>query len=175
MATHHFPARPRLLTAAAAVGSCLIAMPSVGRADVASARRPVAIFTPGPTLEYGLDGTWRFGGELTLSQYVGSYGYGGAFGGTTSGRLYGEAQAALILGNKHNLVVGLNPGFVVDVTADKPRWGGQATLWLNYAMTRRRTWPLASPIVPFARAQLVDTHGLTVTFGITLKLPIPAS
>ena len=147
----------------------------VAVADVASARRPLALFTPGPLVAYGLNGKWHVGGELALGQYVGGYGYGVAFGGTTSGRIYAELQPALVLGDRHNLVVGLNPGVVVDVTADKPRWGGQATLWFNYAHARRHRVTLASPIVPFARVQAVGGAGLDVTFGVTLKLPLPAS
>lgn len=142
-------------------------------AEVASARRPLALFTPGPTVEYGLDGRWRFGGELTLAQYVGRYGYGASFGGITSGRIYLDAQPALVFGKQHNLVLGLNPGLVVDVTDRKPRWGGQATFWFNYVYPRRYRNPLASPIVPFVRAQAVDTFGFTFTFGLMVKFPLP--
>ncbi|MCG5053660.1 MAG: hypothetical protein KA712_11920 [Myxococcales bacterium] len=171
----HTPARRVFV---GAVCGALAAGAGIGRgaADVGSERRPVAVYTPGPTLELGLDGAWRFGAEVALAQYVGGWGYGAAFGASTNGRMYGELQPALVLGGKtHNLVLGLNPGLVIDVNGQEPRYGAQGTFWLNYALARRRKLPLGSPLVPFVRAQAVSGAGFTVTFGIALKLPIPAS
>jgi hypothetical protein len=145
------------------------------QADVGSERRPVAFYSLGPTVEWGLDGAWRFGADVSLSQYVGKFGYGGAFGATTEKRMYGELQGAWVLGGQHNLVLGLNPGFVIDVTQVTPRYGAQGTVWLNYALSRHRKDSLASPVVPFARVQEIPSMGFSVTFGITLKLPLRAS
>jgi hypothetical protein len=153
---------------------CLFA-PARAFADVGSERRPVAIYSLGPTVEWGLDGAWRFGADVSLSQYVGKWGYGGAFGATTEKRMYGELQGAWVLGGQHNLVVGLNPGFVIDVTQVTPRYGAQGTVWLNYALSRHRKDSMASPVVPFARVQEIPSMGFSVTFGITLKLPLRAS
>jgi hypothetical protein len=80
----------------------------------------------------GFDGSLRFGGEVAMAQYSGRWALRAAVG-FVPGRLYFEAQPALVLGDhQHNLVLGLNPGFVIDVTANVPRYGGQATLWANY-------------------------------------------
>jgi len=142
-------------------------------AEIGSERRPVSLFSPGATFEMGLDGSLRFGGEVAAAQYVGRWGFGAA-AGFVPGRLYLEVQPALVLGSRpHHLVVGLNPGFVVDVTGDAPRYGGQATLWANYANQAARPW--ASPLFPFVRAQAVLGMGFTVSGGLMLKLPIPVS
>jgi hypothetical protein len=120
-----------------------------------------------------LDGSLRFGGEVAAAQYVGGWGLGAA-AGFVPGRLYLEVQPALVLGNRpRHHVVGLNPGFVVDVTGDIPRYGGQATLWANYANQGARWWAL--PLFPFVRAQAVLGMGFAVSGGLMLKLPIPVS
>jgi hypothetical protein len=142
-------------------------------ANVGSAERPLGFISPGPTFEMGLDGSIRFGGEVALVQYSGGWALGAAMG-YVPGRLYLEAQPALVLGDHaHNLVLGLNPGFVIDVTADVPRYGGQATLWVNYIHQGARLW--ASPLFPFMRVQAVMGMGLVFTGGIMLKLPVPVS
>lgn len=142
------------------------------RADIATAERPSSYLTPGPSLEMGLDGSLRFGGEVALSQYAGGWSTGAAFG-FVSGRIYGEAQPALVLGDRHNLVLGLNPGFVIDVTAASPRYGGQATFWANYANRGAKLWAL--PLFPFVRVQAVLGMGVVFTGGIMLKIPVPVS
>jgi len=159
------------LAALAAFALVLADSPAI--ADVGSAERPLGFLTPGPTFEMGFDGSMRFGGEVALAQYSGSWALGAA-AGYVPGRLYLEAQPALLLGDRaHNLVVGLNPGFVIDVTADVPRYGGQATLWSNYVHKGARLW--ASPLFPFMRVQAVMGMGLVFTGGIMLKLPVPVS
>ena len=156
---------------AALAASVLMAPPAV--AEVGSARRPISFITPGPSFEMGLDGSMRFGGEVALAQYAGSWGLGAAVG-YVPGRLYFDAQPALVLGDgRHNVVVGLNPGFVIDVTGNVPRYGGQATLWTNYLHSGNRLW--ASPLLPFVRVQAVMGMGLVFTGGIMLKLPVPVS
>ena len=154
----------------------LIAIPLTGRlavAEVGSERRPKSFFTPGPSIDFGLDGSLRFGGELAVAQYTGSWGMGAAFGFVSS-RLYLEAQTALVLGGpSNNFLVGLNPGLVIDVSADVPRYGGQLALWGSYARNTGRLW--ASPIVPFVRMQAVAGMGLVLTGGLMLKLPILVS
>ncbi|MDX2023298.1 MAG: hypothetical protein SF187_23895 [Deltaproteobacteria bacterium] len=152
-----------------------VATTSPAGAEVGSARRPVALYALGPTAELGLDLSLRFGGELSLSQYVGNVGYGAAFGANSAGRMFAELQGAWVLGTRHNLVLGLNPGVVIDVTQTTPRYGVQGTFWFNYAQSRRRQDPLASPLVPFVRAQEIPGLGFTFTFGVTLKLPLRAS
>jgi hypothetical protein len=143
------------------------------RAEVGSTRRPVSLFTPGPSFELGFDGSLRFGGEVAMAQYSGRWALGAA-AGFVPGRLYFEAQPALVLGDHaHNLVLGLKPGFVIDVTANVPRYGAQATLWANYVHVGGRLW--ASPLLPFMRVQAVMGMGLVLTGGIMLKLPVPAS
>jgi hypothetical protein len=143
------------------------------RADVGSSRRPVSFITPGPSFEMGLDGSMRFGGEVALAQYAGDWALGAAVG-FVPGRFYLEAQPALVLGNQvHNLVLGLNPGFVIDVTTNVPRYGGQATLWANYVHAGKHLW--ASPLIPFVRVQAVMGMGLVFTGGLMLKLPVPIS
>jgi len=142
-------------------------------AEVGSERRPVGFITPGPTCAMGLDGSLRFGGEIALAQYAGGWGFGGAVG-FVSGRIYFEAQPALVFGeHAHNIVVGLNPGFVIDVTSTSPRYGGQATLWGNYVHSGARPW--ASPLVPFVRVEAVIGSGLVFTGGFMLKIPVPVS
>ena len=142
-------------------------------ADVGSARRPLSFITPGPSIELGLDGALRFGGEVALAQYSGSWGLGGAVG-FVGGRLYFEAQPAAVLGKRpQSLVVGLDPGFVIDVTGETPHYGGQLTVWANYVHVGARL--LASPIFPFVRAQAVLGMGLVFTGGLMLKLPVPVS
>jgi hypothetical protein len=154
-------------------GLALVALASTSaRAEVASARRPLSLITPGPTCEMGLDGSLRFGGEVALSQYSGASAFGAAFG-FVSGRLYAEAQPAIVLGEKNHLVLGLDPGVVIDVTSSSPRYGGQATLWANFARGGPRPW--ASPIFPVVRVQVVMGMGVVFTGGIMLKLPIPVS
>ena len=156
---------------AALAAFALAGRPAV--ADVGSAERPLGFITPGPSFEMGLDGSMRFGCEVALSQYSGGWAMGLA-AGYVPGRLYLEAQPALVLGDRpHNLVLGLNPGFVIDVTAEVPRYGGQATLWANYIHQGGRLW--ASPLFPFVRVQAVAGMGLIFTGGIMLKLPIPVS
>jgi len=151
----------------------LVALASApARSEVASVRRPASFITPGPSLEMGLDGALRFGGEVALSQYGGPWAFGAAFG-YVSGRLYAEAQPALVLGQRHHLVLGFNPGVVIDVTASSPRYGGQVTLWGNYAHGGPRLWAL--PLFPFVRAQAVVGMGVNFTGGIMLKLPVPVS
>jgi hypothetical protein len=121
----------------------------------------------------GLDGSLRFGGEMALAQYAGGWGLGGAVG-FASGRLYFEAQPALVFGeSRHNVVLGVNPGLVIDVTSSTPRYGGQATLWGNYVHNGARSW--ASPLVPFVRVEAVIAIGLSFTGGLMLKIPIPVS
>jgi hypothetical protein len=143
------------------------------RAEVGSARRPVSLITPGPSFEMGLDGSLRFGGEIAVAQYSGDWAFGAAVG-FVPGRLYFEAQPALVLaGNEHNLVLGLNPGLVIDVTTNVPRYGGQATLWADYVHAGPRAW--ASPLLPFVRVQAVMGRGLDFTGGLMLKLPVPVS
>jgi hypothetical protein len=143
------------------------------RAEVGSSRRPTCFMTPGPTMEMGLDGALRFGGEVALAQYAGDWAFGASVG-FVPGRLYLEAQPALVFGGPlHNLVLGLNPGFVIDVTSTVPRYGGQATLWGNYVHGGARLWAL--PIFPFVRVQAVMGMGLVFTGGLMLKLPIPVS
>jgi hypothetical protein len=149
----------------------LAALPA--RAEVGSTRRPVGFITPGPSFELGLDGSMRFGGEVAMAQYSGTWALGAA-AGFLPGRLYLEAQPAVVLGGRlHSLVLGLNPGFVIDVAGDVPRYGGQATLWANYVHGGTRLW--ASPLFPFARVQAVMGMGLVFTGGIMLKLPVPVS
>jgi hypothetical protein len=148
--------------------------PLPGRAEVGSDRRPLSYITPGPSLEMSLDGSPRFGGEVALAQYSGKSAVGAAVG-FVAGRIYFEAQPALVLGDRpHNLVLGFNPGFVIDVTADSPRYGFQATVWANYINNgRSRVW--ASPLLPFARLQAVAGMGVVFSGGLMLKLPIPVS
>jgi hypothetical protein len=166
--------RPSLGARLAALATLAVVALAGGpvRAEVASARRPVSLITPGPSLEMGLDGSLRFGGEIALAQYTGSSGLGGALG-FVSGRLYLEVQPALVLGDRHNLVLGLNPGLVIDVTGDLPRYGGQVTLWTNYVRSGASRWAL--PLFPFVRVQLVVGMGAVLTGGIMLKLPLPIS
>jgi len=162
---------PGFTAAALLAGLVLAARPVHG--EVGSERRPVSLITPGPSFEMGLDGSMRFGGEVAVAQYSGTWGLGAAVG-FVPGRLYFEAQPAWVLGNRPgSLVLGLNPGFVIDVTGTTPRYGGQATLWANYAHVGARRW--ASPLVPFVRAQVVIGMGLVLTGGITLKLPVPVT
>ena len=158
----------------ATVAVCAQALSSLpARAEVGSTRRPVSLFTPGPSFELGFDGSLRFGGEVAMAQYSGRWAFGAAVG-FVPGRLYFEAQPALVLGERaHNLVLGLNPGFVIDVTSNAPRYGGQATLWANYVHVGDRPW--ASPLLPFMRVQAVMGMGLVFTGGIMVKLPVPAS
>ena len=162
-----------------AMGAALAALASVvlagrpARADVGSTRRPLSFVTPGPSFELGLDGSMRFGGELAVAEYSGRWALGAA-AGFVPGRIYFEAQPAVVLGGHlHNVVLGLNPGFVIDVTAHAPRYGGQATLWANYAHGSAHLW--ASPILPFVRVQAVMGMGLVFTGGLMLKLPLPIS
>jgi hypothetical protein len=167
---------PRLFGSAVAAQLAVLVLVVVAstpaRAEVASARRPVSFITPGPSLEIGLDGSLRFGGEVALSQYAGSWAFGAAFG-FVSGRLYAEAQPALVLGERNHLVLGLDPGVVIDVTSSSPRYGGQATLWANYVRSGARLWAL--PLFPFVRVQAVIGIGVVFTGGIMLKLPVPVS
>jgi hypothetical protein len=162
----------RTLSPALATVAFAVAISTPAHAEVATARRPASFITPGPSLEMGLDASLRFGGEVALAQYAGAWGAGAAFG-FVSGRLYAEIQPALVLGGQHNLVLGLNPGFVIDVTASSPRYGGQATLWGNYVHGGTRLWAL--PLFPFARVQIVQGMGAVFTGGIMLKLPVPVS
>jgi hypothetical protein len=148
----------------------LVAWPAL--AEVGSAARPINFLTPGPSFEMGLDGSMRFGGELALAQYSGGWAAGAALG-FVSNRLYIEAQPALALGTRHSVVVGLNPGVVIDVTGNLPHYGGQATVWSNYVHAGDRRW--ASPVFPFVRVQAVLGMGLVFTGGLMLKLPLPIS
>lgn len=144
-------------------------------ADVGTARRPLAYLTPGPSFEIGLDGSLRFGGEVALAQYMGGWGFGAAVG-FVPGRFYVELQPAAILGSEpHNLVLGADPGFVVDLTGDVARYGGQLTLWANYAHAESRARLWALPVFPFLRAQAIAGIGFTFTGGLMLKLPLPVS
>ena len=143
------------------------------RADVGSERRPKSLLSLGPSFEIAIDGSMRFGGELALAQYSGRSGFGAA-AGFVSGRIYLELQPAWVLGGKtHNVVLGLNPGGVIDVTRNVPCYGGQVTLWANYARGAPRLWAL--PVFPFVRVQAVAWLGFTVTGGLMLKLPLPIS
>jgi hypothetical protein len=165
--------RPFAGATSAALGALFVLTAPPVAADVGSTRRPISFITPGPSFEMSLDGSMRFGGEVVLAQYAGSWALGAA-AGYVPGRLYLEAQPALVLGDhQHNLVLGLNPGFVVDVTGDVPRYGGQATLWANYIHSGTRLW--ASPLFPFVRVQAVLGMGLVFTGGIMLKLSVPVS
>jgi hypothetical protein len=165
-------------SSAGATGAALVALGLVAlawgpaRADVGSPRRTLSLLTVGPTLEMGLDASLRFGGEIALAQYSGGWALGGALG-FVSGRLYLEAQPALVLGDRRNLVLGLNPGVVIDVTGELPRYGGQATVWANYVHASASRW--TSPIFPFVRAQVVIGMGVVFSGGIMLKLPVPIS
>lgn len=161
----------RLIFALLAV---LALMERAATAEVGSERRPKSFITVGPSCELGLlDLSPRFGGELALAQYAGTWGFGSAFG-FSSGRLYLEAQPAVVLGRRpHSVVLGFNPGFVVDVTADAPRYGGQLTIWANYAHEGERL--RASPLFPFVRAQVVAGAGLVFTGGVMLKLALPVT
>jgi hypothetical protein len=110
---------------------------------------------------------------VAVAQYSGTWGLGAAIG-FVPGRLYFEAQPAWVLGeHAHSLVLGLNPGFVIDVTGTAPRYGGQATLWASYVHAARRRWAL--PLVPFVRAQAVVGMGMVFTGGIMLKMAVPIS
>ena len=143
------------------------------RAEVGSTRRPQSFITPGPSFEMDLGGSMRFGGEIAVAQYSGAWGMGVAVG-FVPGRLYFEAQPVWVIGARaSSLALGLNPGFVIDVTGTVPRYGGQATLWANYAHTGARRW--ACPLIPFVRAQAVVGMGVAFTGGLMLKLPIPIS
>jgi len=165
--------RPFAGATSAALGALLVLAGLPAAAEVGSAGRPVGFITPGPSCELGLAGSLRFGGEVALAQYSGGWGFGVAVG-FVPGRLYLEAQPTLVLGeHRHNLMLGLNPGFVIDVTGDVPRYGGQATLWANYVHSGARLWAL--PLFPFARVQVVTGMGLVFTGGIILKLPVPVS
>jgi len=162
-----------------AMGAALAVMAIVAlvgqpvRAEVGSTRRPLSFITPGPSFEVGLDGSLRFGGEVALAQYSGKWALGAAVG-FVPGRLYLEAQPAVVLGARpHNLVLGFNPGFVIDVTGDVPHYGGQATLWANYAHAGPGL--RASPLLPFVRVQAVVGMGFVFTGGLMLKLPVPVS
>jgi hypothetical protein len=161
---------------AALAALAVVALTSLpARADVGSDRRTVSVITFGPSLELDLDASLRFGGEVALSQYTGSSGLGVALG-FVQGRIYLEAQPAVVLGSrlsKHNLVMGFNPGIVVDVTDYQPRYGGQLTIWANYARSAGRLWAL--PLFPFVRVQGVAFMGFAITGGVMLKLPIPVS
>jgi len=161
-----------LVTALTTLGVLALAdLPA--RAEVGSTRRPMSFITPGPSFELGLDGSMRFGGEVALAQYSGSWALGAAVG-FVPGRLYFEAQPAVVLGGRiHSVALGLNPGLVIDVTGDVPRYGGQATLWANYVHGGARLW--ASPLLPFVRVQAVMGMGLVFTGGLMLKLPVPVS
>jgi len=153
------------------VALTLVAGPAA--AEVGSARRPASFLTPGPSLELGLDGSLRFGGEVALAQYSGGWGLGAA-AGFAGGRLYLDLQPAVVLGGRrHAAVVGFEPGLVVDVTGSSPRYGGQLTLWGNYVHQGARL--LASPIFPFVRAQAVLGMGVVFTGGLMLKLAVPVS
>ncbi|MBN2576219.1 MAG: hypothetical protein JXP73_16785 [Deltaproteobacteria bacterium] len=156
------------------VAGVVLALASApAHAEIGGERRPVSLFSPGATFEVGIDGSLRFGGEVAAAQYSGRWGFGAA-AGFVPGRLYLEGQPALVLGGRsHNVVLGLNPGFVIDVTGKEPRYGGQATLWGNYARAAARPWAL--PLFPFARVQAVLGMGFAVTGGLMLKLPVPVS
>ena len=151
--------------------AALLSLPA--QAKVGSARRTVSLVSPGPSFEVGIDGSLRFGGEVAAGQYWGDWGLGAAVG-FVPGRLYLEAQPVWVLGGRrHNVLVGGNPGFVIDVTGATPQYGFQATLWANYARAGARPW--ASPLLPFVRAQGVLGMGFVITGGLMLKLPIPVS
>jgi hypothetical protein len=164
----------RALGAGLTVAAVVLALAGApAYAAIGSERRLVSLFTPGATFEVAIDGRLRFGGEVAGAQYSGRWGLGAA-AGFVPGRIYLELQPALVLGDRpHNLVLGLNPGFVIDVTGREPHYGGQVTLWGNYAHPGVRPW--ASPLFPFVRVQAVLGIGFTITGGVMLKLPIPVS
>ena len=169
------PARLPYLQAASVALALLALAAGPALAEVGSTRRPVALLTPGPSLEMSLDGSLRFGGEVALAQYMGGWGFGAAVG-LVPGRFYVELQPAVVLGSEpHNLVLGLNPGFVVDVTGAVAHYGGQLTLWANYVHAEGRARPWALPLFPFFRAQAIAGIGFTFTGGLMLKLPLPVS
>lgn len=154
-------------------GVALVLWAGRATAEVGSARRPASFLTAGPSLELGLDGGLRFGGEVALAQYSGGFGLGAA-AGFAAGRLYLDLQPAVALGGpRHGAVLGFEPGFVVDVTGAAPRYGGQLTLWGNYVHHGKRLW--ASPIFPFVRAQAVLGMGVTFSGGLMLKVALPVS
>jgi hypothetical protein len=155
-------------------------------ADLGSTRRPKGYLTFGPTFEIDTDASLRFGGEVALTSYSGRSGYGIA-AGFVPGRIYLEFQPVWVLGGKapksrwepqkmHHLVLGLNPGAVVDVTKNVPCYGVQLTLWGNYIRStdaRGGGRPsFAWPVFPFFRVQAVEWLGFVFTGGLMLKLPI---
>jgi len=122
-----------------------------------------------------LDGALRVGGELSLTEYWGSGGAGAAFGYSAQ-RFYFEAQPVLAWNHrKHTVLIGLNPGFVIDVAASSPRYGGQLTLWANYAHASSWNDLWAFPLAPFARVQFVPGAPLGLVGGVMLKLPLHAA
>jgi len=153
------------------------------RADVGSERRPKSLLAIGPSFELDTHAAMRFGGEITLAQYSGRSGFGVA-AGFVQGRIYLELQPVWLLGGhtqptrgqpqpSNHLVLGVNPGAVVDVTRNVPCYGGQLTLWGTYARGGARPW--AFPLVPFFRMQAVAYLGFVFTGGVMLKLPIPVT
>ncbi len=172
-------AHPRALRTALAVSLLLGLVPATARADVGSVRRPKGYLSLGPTFELDWDARMRWGGEVTLMQYTGKSGLGFA-AGFSPGRIYVEFQPAWVLGKEtRHVVLGLNPGALVDVTKNVPCYGLQLTLWGTYVRGGeakgggRPSW--AWPLFPFLRLQAVEWQGFAYTAGLMLKLPIPLS
>jgi hypothetical protein len=152
----------------------LVPFGNLAHAQVASERKPKGLIAFGPSLEIGIGGDLRFGGDVTLAQYSGDSAFGVA-AGFVGKRIYLELQPTMVLGGpKHNLVLGFNPGFVVDISQRiNPLYGGQATVWADYARGGAKPW--AFPLFPFIRVQGVVALGFTLTAGVMLKLPIPVT
>jgi hypothetical protein len=179
----------RAIRTAFAVAVLVMVHDLPAHADVGSTRRPRGYLTLGPTFEIDTDASLRFGGEVALVSYSGRSGYGIA-AGFVPGRIYLEFQPVWVLGGKaqqlrgqpqvqNHLVLGLNPGAVVDVTKNVPCYGVQLTLWGNYVrgMDARGSGrpTFAWPVFPFFRVQAVEWQGFVFTGGLTLKLPISLS
>jgi hypothetical protein len=97
--------------------------------------------------------------ESALPAALGICAGGVTYAGREGGRLWVEAEVALA--SPLPFPVGLAAGGAAELDpVERPRFGGQATLWF------------LAGFVPFVRAGAVERSGAFVELGVMLKIPV---
>jgi hypothetical protein len=132
------------------------------------------VVSPGALLGLRSGRAFDAAGELSLIASKGRFSIGAVFGSAIHTHSFELQPTASIGGDVHGVILGLNPGVVLDRTADSPRIGFQATLWAWPWIGCGHACVLPIPI-PFVRLRSFAGGENVWIAGLALKIPWPIS
>jgi hypothetical protein len=132
------------------------------------------VVSPGALLGTRSGGAFDASGELSVIAVKGRFSLGAVLGSAIHTHSFELQPATWIGGDVNGVILGLNPGVVLDRTADPAHVGFQTTLWAWPWIGCGHACVLPIPI-PFLRLRSF-AGGMNVWIaGLALKLPWPIS